>query len=181
MPGTSTSGVNRLRWWAATAAVGVATVLMVPVPVWAATAQASTFVTVCTDVECLPAVGAGSVPTVVGGHDEIVPTPGNAASGAIVTADPGQAGTAVSGALPGTVSGSTAGVAGAVDASRSGSSTGAATDLSVENAAAPPAAVPWIVGVLLVLVVAGAARAYLRSPQRAAARRSRRPRHDAAG
>lgn len=181
MPGTSTSGVNRLRWWAVAMVVGAATVLIVAVPVWAATGQASTFVTVCTAVECAPAVGTGPVPVVNGGHDEVFPVSAATASGPIVSAGPVRAGVVVSGALPGVAPGAAVSVTGAVDASQVGSSNGVATDLSVESAAAPPAAVPWIVGVLLVLVVAGAARAYWRSSQRVAARRSRRPGHDIVG
>lgn len=177
MPGTSTSGVNRLRWWIVVVVVGVAVVLSVPVPVWAATEQASAFVTVRNVVKRCPGVRLDTTPVVISGDDKIVSATGTTGSGLLATAGSARGGAEVSGALQGAVPGSAASVAGAAEASGTGSATGAATDLSLESVAAPPAVLPWIVGGLLVLVVAGAARAYQRSPQRAATRRSRRP-HD---
>jgi hypothetical protein len=56
-----------------------------------------------------------------------------------------------------------------------GQAAGVSADLSVESVSEPPALVPWIVIALLVLVIAGAVRAYGRSPQRAAVRSRRTP------
>lgn len=52
----------------------------------------------------------------------------------------------------------------------------ASTDLSMDLVSAQPAVVPWILVALFILVVAGAVRAYGKSPQRAALRSRRTPR-----
>lgn len=159
MPGMSASGVKRLGVSVlALVAVGAA-VLLAPATAWAASALDPVGITV--RAVGADVFGAGSP---IGSALEVVPdgapTPVreaavrgavDAASQATVGAGPGIAGAAVAGQAAG------------------------GADLSMESVSAPPAAVPWIVVALLILVVAGATRAYSRSPQRSIVRSRRLP------
>jgi hypothetical protein len=146
MPGTSTTGVHRLKMWTFALLVGAAAVLVSSMPVWATSTSGASLA---------PAAASGTVADAGGGGVAEVDV--DADAGGIVDVEAG-----------GVVDVDAGGVA--------GQAAGVATDLSVESVSAPPAAVPWILVALLVLVVAGAVRAYSRSPQRAAIRSRRNPR-----
>jgi hypothetical protein len=125
--------------------IGALAVLVTPAVSWSATLTAPGTVTLRAD--------HGNGTTVAGASS---PTSAARLAGAVPAAPQGApAATAGAGSAGGVVSGQAA---------------GASTDLSVESVAAPPAIVPWIVVALVLLVIAGAAKAYGRSPQRAAIR-----------
>lgn len=148
MSGTSSTGVHRLRKWAIAGFVGVAVMSALPTPAWAsptnAVARAERMLTVGGDA--LPGAGAALPGAAL---------PGAALPGAGAAVAPAVTATAADGVIGG----------GGIDGQAA-----AATDLSLDSVAGPPRAVPWIVAALLALVVAGAVRAYGRSPQRAALR-----------
>lgn len=154
MPGTSTTGDYRLRARGVALVAGTVALLgfllAAPAPSWAASASG-------------PGDGAGSA-SVSEVRD----------AGLLVADQAAALEVAMAGAADGVADGGAAdGVAdGGVVA---GQAAGVSTDLSVESVSEPPAVVPWIVVALLILVIAGAVRAYGRSPQRAAVRSRRTP------
>jgi hypothetical protein len=129
--------------------IGFIAILVTPAVAWSVTQMASGTVTVRT--------GHSGGRTVVAAA-----SPSSAARlGAVPAA-------AVPAAAPGApVATAGAGVAGGAV---SGQAAVASTDLSVESVSAPSVILTWIVVVLVLLVIAGAAKAYGRSPQRAAIR-----------
>lgn len=143
MSGTSSTGVHRLRKWAIAGFVGVAVMSALPTPAWASPTNA------VARAERMLTVGGDALP----GAGAALP--GAALPGAGAAVAPAVTATAADGVIGG----------GGIDGQAA-----AATDLSLDSVAGPPRAVPWIVAALLALVVAGAVRAYGRSPQRAALR-----------
>jgi hypothetical protein len=175
MPGTSTTGVHRLLMWAIALVAGT-----IAVGVLADASMASTL------PQAAPAAGTRTI--TVAAHR--TPTRHTATAAAtvaqhVLTANTGSSGNgAPAGTQPQLGVAPDAGVAvapavtpGVGDGAAGGAVSGQAagtTDLSADSVSAPPA-VPWIVVALFVLVVAGAVRAYGRSPQRAAIRDHRTP------
>lgn len=160
MPGTSAAGVKRLWAWVSALVAGVAVVLIAPATAGAVVgAQDPAGVTV-------RAVGADVVvvDSPIESGLEVVPD-----GAPVPVRDAAVRG--VSDVAPAATVGAGTGIAGAAVAGQAAG----APDLSMESVSAPPAAVPWIVVALLILVVAGAARAYSRSPQRAIVRGRRPP------
>jgi hypothetical protein len=141
MPGTWTSGVKRLRASAAALVIGVLAVLVTPAVSSAAPRTAPGPVTLRADHVKGASVARASSPTSAA-HLAAVPAavPAAAQGAPAATAGAGSAGGAVSGQVA-----------------------SAGADLSVDSVAAPPAVVPWIVVGLVLLVIAGAVKAYGRS------------------
>jgi hypothetical protein len=177
MPGTSISGVRRLWIWGVALPAGLVALAGVSTPSWAASAPGSSLaagpvsgssavamyrapshsarpVSTSSPATGLLGSGGGDEPSVAGSP----PMPSSVSSG-------------LAAAVPAAPSAGADGAAGAPGAA--GGQAAASTDLSVESVSAPPAAVPWILAALFILVVAGAVRAHGKSSQRAVIRSRR--------
>jgi len=171
MPGMSISGVYRLQVLGTALLAGLIVLLAAPTPSWAATAHGTG--PALAQLSGSPAVAGHRAPS-AGGHLASAPSSAvtrraaGVGNGSSVTGSPSPSSLVWAGSV--------AAVGDVDDVGVPEGQPVASTDLSVDLVTAQLAVVPWILVALFILVVAGAVRAYGKSPQRAALRSRRTPR-----